>query len=131
MGSDGRGINQEMARLGKVLGLELLPQSPPDAACFPAAKAHVDPMPGAQLRRQIAPGTPHSIQIQNGFQKIALGQFRRRAGLGMFGFFKRALELLPMMIADQVTGMFSRHPKRKSVLAQKVHIKIREQNLER
>jgi hypothetical protein len=50
----------------------------------------------------------------------------------MFGLLQRRLELPPHTIADQLTGMlFVWHPKPKSAPAEKVHIKIREQHLER
>jgi len=45
-------------------GLQILPQTRPDPARFPAPESHVNRMPVAQFRRQVPPRTARALKIK-------------------------------------------------------------------
>ena len=54
MGAHRRRIHAHAARSGEGLGLEIFPEPLPDTARLPPPEAHVDRVPGAEWRWQIA-----------------------------------------------------------------------------
>ena len=66
-------IQEHTTGFGKGLGLQIFPQTLPDAARLPTPKSHVNRVPVTQLRRQIPPWTACAIEMQQGFQKLPIG----------------------------------------------------------
>ena len=93
MSAHRRRIQEHTTRAGKGLGLEIFPKPRPDAAGLPAPKAHVDRVPIAEGGRQIAPRAAGALQMEEGFEELAIGHFPRGASRGMFGRRERHFQL--------------------------------------
>lgn len=103
-------IQEQSPRAGERLGLQIFPQPLPDATRLPPPETHVNRMPVAEFRRQIAPRTAGALEMEQGFQKFAIGHLAGRTGRGMFGGTHRFFEGFPDLIVDDFShGMFE-HP---------------------
>ena len=100
MGAHRGRIQEQAARAGERLGLQISPQTLPDSARLPASEAHVNCMPIAQLGRQIAPRASRPLEMEHRFEELPITEFGRSTRKGMLGHLHRRPELLPHGIAD-------------------------------
>jgi hypothetical protein len=126
-----RGIQEQTAGLGKALGLQIFPQTLPDAARLPASEAHVNGVPVTQLGRQIPPRAARAIEMEHRFQELPIAQLRRRSRRRVFGLDQSHFELFPRPVANQFSLFGFRHPKFQSLIGIFVHTIIREHDLVR
>ena len=110
-------IHEHAARSGEGLGLEIFPEPLPDAARLPTPEAHVNRVPVAEWRRQIAPGAASALEMENRFEKLPIRHFAWRTGRGVFGCRERLFELGPDFVGDDLAHRMLEHPKFQSVIA--------------
>ena len=98
---DGR-IDEKVPELFIVDTLQPLPESFPQLALFPTAKAMIDGIPVAELAGQVAPWSPGAGLVQDGFDEHPVAEFRWAAG-GVLEFPEDGFDLRPQCIADEQT----------------------------
>jgi len=124
-------IQEQGAGVGEGFGLQILPESLPDPARFPAPEAHVNGMPVTELGRQIPPRTAGALQMEDRFEELSVGHCAGRPSLRMLGRSHGRFELLPDGIGDDFTHGMLQHPKLQSRTRIIVPFIIREHCLER
>ena len=124
-------IQEQGAGVGEGFGLQILPESLPDPARFPAPEAHVNGMPVTELGRQIPPRTAGALQMEDRFEELSVGHCAGRPSLRMLGRSHGRFELLPDGIGDDFTHGMLQHPKLQSRTRIIVHFIIREHCLGR
>src|SRR2546423_3767182 len=106
MGTHNGRIDKEVQGLMAILRLEAFPELPPDTACFPAAKAVVDRVPGPKIGWQVAPGHPCTGEIEDSFDEHAIAQRRGTPSTGFDGH-EDGRNRCPCRVREQQTY---RHP---------------------